>query len=376
MKIFISHAGKNKKIVLKFAEFLESTSSEIEVFCSSEEGSIKTGNNFITDIFTELNKSDLFVAILSEDYYESRFCMIELGVAYCYLFNKFEKNGENYIFPFTCYPVGKDQALDGTPMSNIHVGEITDENDIRSFLEFLASEKGIHIGSGTNRKLHSFEKEINEILLEQQNIVELAKIKTCFDDSINYKKYDDVVNYSMKDNEIIVNFNINPYKLNETIYPNFISAVLGYADKLNIKHYLDLNDTAEFSFVLNNITDSLRKISVEFKHSDNIRLLDTFKFPVERGENKFSIPLKRMRSKALADISEICFVIHPEDLVGEEGMFKLSEIKISYWQTAELEELHKKQKAIQSGELLKAIVESGRSYEEILNFIQEKKTEE
>lgn len=40
--------------------------------------------------------------------------------------------------------------------------------------------------------------------------------------------------------------------------------------------------------------------------------------------------------------------------------------------TAELEELHKKQKAIQSEELLKAISESKKSYEEILNFIQGK----
>lgn len=40
--------------------------------------------------------------------------------------------------------------------------------------------------------------------------------------------------------------------------------------------------------------------------------------------------------------------------------------------TAELEELHKKQKAIQSEELLKAIAESEKSYEEILNFIQGK----
>lgn len=40
--------------------------------------------------------------------------------------------------------------------------------------------------------------------------------------------------------------------------------------------------------------------------------------------------------------------------------------------TAELEELHKKQKAIQSEELLKAISESEKSYEEILNFIQGK----
>lgn len=40
--------------------------------------------------------------------------------------------------------------------------------------------------------------------------------------------------------------------------------------------------------------------------------------------------------------------------------------------TAELEELHKKQKAIQSEELLKAIEGSSKSYEEILDFIQVK----
>lgn len=38
--------------------------------------------------------------------------------------------------------------------------------------------------------------------------------------------------------------------------------------------------------------------------------------------------------------------------------------------TAELEELHNKQKAIQSEELMKTIAESSRSYEEILEFIQ------
>lgn len=44
--------------------------------------------------------------------------------------------------------------------------------------------------------------------------------------------------------------------------------------------------------------------------------------------------------------------------------------------TAELEELHQKQKAIQSEELLKAISGSSRSYEEILRFIQGKGEEE
>ena len=40
--------------------------------------------------------------------------------------------------------------------------------------------------------------------------------------------------------------------------------------------------------------------------------------------------------------------------------------------TAQLEELHKKQKALQSEELLKAIEGSSKSYEEILDFIQGK----
>ena len=44
--------------------------------------------------------------------------------------------------------------------------------------------------------------------------------------------------------------------------------------------------------------------------------------------------------------------------------------------TTELEELHQKQKAIQSEELLKAIAGSTRSYEEILRFIQSASEEE
>lgn len=38
--------------------------------------------------------------------------------------------------------------------------------------------------------------------------------------------------------------------------------------------------------------------------------------------------------------------------------------------TVELEELHQKQKAIQSQELLKAISESSRSFEDIMRYIQ------
>lgn len=329
MRIFISHATKNREIVLKFADFLEMSSSDIEVFCSSEEGSIKVGKNFIDMIFDELNSSDLFIPIISKEYYESKFCMIELGVACSYLFSQQNKKGEDYIFPFALYPIQKGSALSGTPIANIQVGDISAERDIHSFLEYLSSEKGLKIGTGINRKLHSFKFEIDQIFLEHQNIIELAKINTFFDNSIEFKHREDIVSISVNGNSIVVNYNMNPYETSNVKRPNFISAVLRYIDGLDVNRYLDFNDSAEFQFVVTNFTNSLRRIFVEFKHSDNHSLLDTFEFAVSQGENKFSLSLERMRSKALSNISEICFVIHPDDVVEDEGMFKISEIEIT-----------------------------------------------
>lgn len=252
MRIFISHASENKEIVLKFAELLEDINSDIEVFCSSESGSIKIGKNFVETIFNELSNSDLFVPIISKEYYQSKFCMIELGVAYSYLYNKYEKKGAEYIFPFTLSPVRKEQALAGTPIANIQVGDISDEKDIRSFLECL-SDKGLSVGSGVNRKLHGFKFDMDQILLKRQNIVEMAKINTYFDDSIDYKHKVDVANCSVMDETIAVNYNMNPYEKEEVKRPNFISMVLGYVDKLDVSRYLIFNDKAEFRFVLTSI---------------------------------------------------------------------------------------------------------------------------
>lgn len=328
MRIFISHATKNKEIVKKFAELLESISSEIEVFCSSESGSIYVGKNFVKAIFEELDASDLFVPILSREYFKSRFCMIELGVAYSYLFNKYAKNGEEYIFPFALYPETKRSALSGTPMTNIQTGEINDRDDIRGFLEHLSAGKGIHLGTGINRKLYSFKSEVDQILLRNQSIMELARIGVYFDDSIHYKKKEDIISYSTRDDAVIANFNMNPYEIKDIRYPNFISVVLRFVDRVDIGHYLDFNERAELKFVLTNFTNSLKKISVEFKYSESNKILETFSFPVTYGENRLSIPLSQMRSEALSEISELCFVIHPEDIIEKEGMFQISKINV------------------------------------------------
>ena len=180
MRIFVSHATKNSEIVIKFSEFLESVSSDIEVFCSSEDGSLKIGGNFVQTIFDELKGSDLFVPIISKEYYESKFCMIELGVAYSYLYNQFSKQGEDYIFPFVLYPIQKGQALSGTPIANIQTGSISDEKDIHSFLEYLTSDKGVNIGGGLNRKLHSFMFEIEQFFFSTSEYSRYSKSRSFF----------------------------------------------------------------------------------------------------------------------------------------------------------------------------------------------------
>ena len=328
MRIFISHATKNREIVLKFADFLEKASSDIEVFCSSEEGSIQVGKNFVETIFEELNNSDLFVPIISNEYYESRFCMIELGVACSYLYNRYNKSGEDYIFPFALYPIQKGQALSGTPIANIQTGDISDEKDVHSFLEYISSDKKVNIGTGINRKLHSYKFEIDQIFLGQQSIVEMAKINVYFDDSIEFKHREDIANISVTDGVIVINYNMNPYEKRNARHPNFISMVLGFVDGLDLGRYLDFNETAKFCFVLNSFTNSLKRVFVEFKYSDGNKILDAFEFAIQYGENQIEIPLSKMRSKALGNITEICFVIHPDDIVEDEGMFIIGNIQI------------------------------------------------
>lgn len=329
MRVFISHASENSEVVLRFAELLENVSSDIEVFCSSESGSIKVGQNFIKMIFKELDNSDLFIPIISKEYYESKFCMIELGVAFSYLYYQYNKKGEEYIFPFVLYPIQKGQALSGTPMASIQTGNLGDKEDIHNFLRYLSTDKKVNIGSGINQKLHSFIFDIDQFFLKQLNIVEIAKINAYFDDSVEFKQPEDIVDISTIENAIVVNYNMNPYDKTDIEYPNFISVVLRYVDKLDICHYLDYYNKAKFQFEVVNFTNSLKHFFVEFKHSDGNIILDTFEFSINYGTNILSVPLEKMRSKALSNISEICFVIHPDDVVEKEGMFKIGKIGIN-----------------------------------------------
>ena len=170
MKIFISHSSKDSDIAKTLATFLESVDCTIEVFCSSQSGSIKVGQDFIDVITKELIGCTTFIPLLSKNYYTSKFCMIELGFAYAILSKK-QQNELNYIFPISVPPIKKSEALKDTPLERIQVGHINDINDIRSYINNIFERENFLIGSGLNKRVHSFIVDINKILTNANGLV-------------------------------------------------------------------------------------------------------------------------------------------------------------------------------------------------------------
>ena len=84
-KVFISHCVKDKKFVDKFNDYLRlATDLHVSnIFCSSfEETGIKTGKTFVQYIRDSLLDSKIVIAIITNNYCNSQFCLSELGAAW------------------------------------------------------------------------------------------------------------------------------------------------------------------------------------------------------------------------------------------------------------------------------------------------------
>lgn len=81
-KLFISHAAHDKALVEAVVDLLEGGVGvpHASIFCSSLKGqSIKPGEDFVGSIRKSLDEATCVLALISEAYYASAFCMCELG---------------------------------------------------------------------------------------------------------------------------------------------------------------------------------------------------------------------------------------------------------------------------------------------------------
>lgn len=328
MKIFISHSSKDKNIANSLSSFLEGVAPSVEVFCSSQVGSIKVGQDFVKTITDALNDCDAFIPVLSPNYYNSRFCMIELGFAYSVLVRNCP-DGDSYIFPVAVPPVKKGEALMGTPLAQLQVSSIHEAEDLRVFLESVFAKSNPALKSGMNRRINEFVYGIKKHIFDKYDINSGAQHLVCKSQNVPGED-GDYLRYSVLPNEngYTVNFRAKPFADN-TVYPDFLSFVYQYVDRIDLYEPAILFENSCLKVRINNFTNSITKIDIEIKYSDNNLILHRRTVTLAEGENTVLIPLSEIKHEALKRVSEICFVIKPSAYVEDEGMIQIYELKIA-----------------------------------------------
>lgn len=81
---------------------------------------------------------------------------------------------------------------------------------------------------------------------------------------------------------------------------------------------------------IDNRINCINKIDIEIKYSDNNCILHKQTVALGKGVNHVVIPLKMLKSEALKQVSEMCFVIRPSAYIKKDGIFEIKNIKISH----------------------------------------------
>ena len=124
-RVFISHAIKDKKLVDKFFDLLQTGAglNAKDTFCSSLEGmGIPKGEDFLAHIKAQIENPELVILILSPNYMDSVFCVCEMGASWAMSHN---------ILPVVVPPL--DFASIGPLVKGIQGTRIEDKIDLTEF---------------------------------------------------------------------------------------------------------------------------------------------------------------------------------------------------------------------------------------------------
>ena len=90
MRIFISHCSSDKELFNKYKELFDFDKKKGFFYSSSPETGIESGNELMRTINKEVSNCDTFVALITENYVRSIYCLYELNIA-TYLVSKKRK---------------------------------------------------------------------------------------------------------------------------------------------------------------------------------------------------------------------------------------------------------------------------------------------
>lgn len=128
-KIFISHAVADVELVDAFVDFLQTACGvkTEDIFCTSIEGmNIPDGSSFETFIKEKMQDASFVIMIITPSYYESVFCLCELGATWVLQHNN---------FPLLVPPLTFADLK--AVLSPLQAGKINDESDLANLFDRL-----------------------------------------------------------------------------------------------------------------------------------------------------------------------------------------------------------------------------------------------
>lgn len=320
MKIFISHSSKDKELVLMFVDLLVQGFhiDYDEIFCTSMDNALRVGEDFIKSIKENLHDSEIVLFLITQNYIDSKFCIMEMGAAWAFKDN---------IFPIIVPPLDYS-ILNDTPLKIVQSIILSDAEDLfKKLYEYKLVEKQIIPRLNFMQEHGLFDKI--------KQFTEDVKVYVSKNYGFNFKDANiicvaqngdpDAIKLELNGNFYQIDCN---FKANE-FYPipsNFISCVYQFVPH---KDWSNITPNSIFCCKCKSIDESIQKITIEFKCGDNLFKFYEQTFLVNSDYTEINIPISYgiMPQKHLKDISEICFVIRPNFVKNFIGKIEIGELK-------------------------------------------------
>ncbi|MBN1833497.1 MAG: toll/interleukin-1 receptor domain-containing protein [Deltaproteobacteria bacterium] len=167
--LFISHSSADKALIDEFVDFLQTGIglTHDQVFCTSLEGiGIPKGKDFIEFIHEKIQDPFLVIMVVTPSYYESSFCLCELGAAWAMSHSS---------FPLICPPLEYSELE--AVLKNKEVGKIDSPSDLDCLRDRIIEDGEIENPSPTGRwnvKRDQFLKKIKKLIPKLDGLTKVA----------------------------------------------------------------------------------------------------------------------------------------------------------------------------------------------------------
>ena len=336
MVIFISYCSKNDWVLEGLLKLIREACPGIEIFVTYE-GVIPPGKNYKTAIYESIKKAEWFLPILSGEYWQSKYCIMELGAAY----ERYCSGESVTLFPMLLPPLGAKMALSNTPMVEMEAASLTDGQKL---LWVLRTLHGSACPGSLPDDLDRFQADIAPRVSEYASHLNTAVLAATDLTAIPHMSVDtflderpdaaiprhDLIRCERPEQGV---FRVH-YDFTELDYrPRFGSLALIYRQNpVDFHEFIRYDMDAAFCCTIENPSGSLKSISIEWKD------YAVHAVELSPGSNAIRIPICPERDlhppKSLCEIFEICFVIHPDDLADPSipyaGTFTIRDLRIDF----------------------------------------------